>query len=48
MAIKNGEHDGIGYLLSNNNDVVIEKRIPLKKVHSLILDTVLDKATVQA
>lgn len=48
VAIKNGEHDGIGYLLSNNNDVVIEKRIPLKRVHSLILDTVLDKATVQA
>lgn len=43
VAIKNGEHDGIGYLLSNSNQPSTEKVIPLKKVHSFILNTVLDK-----
>ncbi len=43
VAIKNGEHDGIGYLLSNTSYAFSEKNIPLKNVHSFILNTVLEK-----
>ena len=43
VAIKNGEHDGIGYLLANFNASFPQKRIPLKEVNTFILDTVLGK-----
>lgn len=41
VAIKNGEHDGIGYLLTNFDAKFPKQRIPLKKVHSFIKETVL-------
>jgi hypothetical protein len=37
VAIKNGEHDGIGYLVDTKNNLDVES-IPLKKVHDLILE----------
>lgn len=43
VAIKNGEHDGIGYLLANFKPAFSQKRIPLKEVNTFILDTVLGK-----
>jgi len=41
VAIKNGEHDGIGYVLSNFDLPFQETSIPLKNVNALIIDTVL-------
>jgi hypothetical protein len=38
VAIKNGEHDGIGYLLSNNG-IVREDRIALTKVYSILQES---------
>lgn len=43
VAIKNGEHDGVGYVLTNFKTGIDEKNIPLKRVYSLILDTVLKR-----
>jgi len=47
VAIKNGEHDGIGYLLANFETEISEKIIPLKSVNQFILNTVLADATVK-
>ena len=43
VAIKNGEHDGIGYVLSNFSPSFDEKIIPLKNVFSFITETVLGR-----
>lgn len=47
VAIKNGEHDGIGYLLTNFDTELSGEIIPLKRVNQFILDTVLTDAQVK-
>jgi len=45
VAIKNGEHDGIGYVLSNCDWPFVESSIPLKNLNRLITETVLGKVS---
>ena len=40
VAIKNGEHNGTGYLLTNYETNIKDEKIKLKNVNSLIYDTV--------